>query len=98
MIESIKKVFFLPPPQTNVFVEIFLSKLFTNSIPFAIKCAVNFVIVAHPSSKDKPFAKEISKFLMSNDLSYFWISKLSNAWLSIKSLTFPDFAIHWIYH
>ena len=39
-----------------------------NSKPCAIKYAVKFVMVAHPSSKDKPLAKDTSKFLTSNDL------------------------------
>ena len=58
LIKSIKNLFFLPPPHTNV----------SSSDNFLeIISAVSSVIVAAPSSKERPLAKEISKSLISSD-------------------------------
>ena len=43
--------------------------LFIFVMPSAIKYAVNFERVAHPSSNDKPFTNEVSKSLTSNEVS-----------------------------
>ena len=63
----IKILFFLPPPQINIFcifsLEFFIDK--DNSSPITL--AVNSVRVATPSSKFKPLTKDISKSFVSND-------------------------------
>ncbi len=61
---KLKNLFFRPPPQNKYLLEL---SLFKNFIPSAIKYAVNSVIVEHPSSKDKPLAKDISNSFTSSD-------------------------------
>ena len=88
----IRKVFFLPPPQTKYFIASLLSAL-ACSIPLAIRYAVKLVIVAQPSSNDSPLANEISKSFISKDLPKLFNSKLSITWFKINWSILPDLAI-----
>ena len=66
--QFIKKSFFRPPPATNIWDEVLFFKSLTKLIPSVIRWAVNLVIVAQPSSNDRPFTNDKSKSFISNDL------------------------------
>ena len=76
---SIKKLFFLPPPQIKYLIKLLLFLLHEYSIPLAIKYPVKLVMVAHPFSKESFLAKDISKSFISNEFVYELTLKFSIA-------------------